>query len=181
MEAATEKIKVSPQLNKTGADPTIKNNQMIVFKLGEEEYGLLIDQIKEVVITPHITRVPLTAGYIKGVANVRGNILAIVDLEERFGLSPKSGAVDNDSEKPNYTLVVESEDLKMGILVKEVPNTLAISQSQIDQSPNILNNQASDKNYIKGIVTIQNRLVILIDIYKVVNREEVSNTLSVIK
>ena len=111
-----------------------KNMQLIVFKVGTEEYGLTIDQIKEVVITPGITKVPLTASYIKGVANVRGNVLALIDLEQRFGFT----ITESESEKPKYTLVVESEDFKMGILVKEVPNTLSVSQSDIDQSPNVI-------------------------------------------
>jgi purine-binding chemotaxis protein CheW len=54
---------------------------------GGEEYALVIDQIKEVVITPKVSRIPLTPKYIKGVANVRGDILAIIDLEECFGLA----------------------------------------------------------------------------------------------
>jgi len=150
---------------------TFKNLQVIVFKLGTEEYGLTIDQIKEVVITPNITKVPLAAFYVKGVANVRGNILAVIDLEERFGLH--SNQATDSNEKHNYTLVVESDDLKMGILVKEVPNTLSISEKNIDESPNIIQDQNADKNYIKGIIKLQNRLIILIDIFKVIAKEEV--------
>lgn len=148
-----------------------KNFQIIVFKLGTEEYGLTIDQIKEVVITPNITKVPLAAFFVKGVANVRGNILAVIDLEERFGLKTTQNADQED--RHNYTLVVESDDIKMGILVKEVPNTLTISEKNIDESPNILQEQSVEKNYIKGIVKLQNRLIILIDIFRVIAKEEV--------
>lgn len=157
---------------KEGNGSEFKTTQIIVFKLGEEEYGLQIDQIKEVVLTPNITRIPLTSKHIKGVANVRGNILAIIDLEERFGL--KSENDNSNITKPNFTLVVESEDFKMGILVREVPNTLAISEKDIDLSPNIIQETSQDKNYIKGIVKKQNRLIILIDVYKIINKEEVS-------
>ena len=150
-----------------------KNMQLIVFKVGTEEYGLTIDQIKEVVITPAITKVPLTASYIKGVANVRGNVLALIDLEQRFGFNTSEG----ESEKPKYTLVVESEDFKMGILVKEVPNTLSVSQSDIDQSPNVIHDGNLDKNYIKGIVKLGSRLIILVDIYKIILKEEVSSAI----
>jgi len=59
--------------------------QIVVFKLGQEEYGLHIDQIKEVVITPKITRMPQTPAFVKGVANIRGNVIAMLDLEEKFG------------------------------------------------------------------------------------------------
>ena len=61
--------------------------QIVVFRLGQEEYGLPIEQIKEVVITPNITRMPQTPAFVKGVANIRGNVIAILDLEEKFGLA----------------------------------------------------------------------------------------------
>src|SRR5689334_1810188 len=95
--------------------------QIVVFKLGNEEYGLHIDQIKEVVITPNITRMPQTPSYVKGVANVRGNVIAIFDLEDRFSLTNTIQARGS-----KYTLVVESEDIKMGLLVSEVPNTVSV-------------------------------------------------------
>ncbi len=150
-----------------------KKNQLIVFKLGSEEYALMIDQIKEVVITPAITKVPLTSKFIKGVANIRGSVLTIIDLEERLGLYHSNELQIDD--KINYTLVVENEDLKLGILVKELPNTLSISEADIDQSPNIIHDHQVDKNYIKGIVKYQKRLIILIDIYKIITKEDVSN------
>ena len=61
----------------------IEKVQIIVFKLGDSEYALEIGQIKEVVPTPPISKVPLTPPYIRGIANVRGNILAIIDLEKK--------------------------------------------------------------------------------------------------
>jgi purine-binding chemotaxis protein CheW len=149
--------------------------QLIVFKQGNEEYGLHIDQIKEVVLTPNVTKMPQTSSYIKGVANIRGNIIAIVDLEEKFGIQ-KLEAVELNSTN-NYTLVVESEDFKIGLLVKEVPNTLTISESNIDETVNIVHNSSVEQNYIKGIVKLEERLIILIDIFKVMSEHEVTNTI----
>ncbi|MDX2189147.1 MAG: chemotaxis protein CheW [Bacteroidota bacterium] len=150
-----------------------KNMQIIVFKLGTEEYGLPIDQIKEVVITPNITKVPLSAPHIKGVANIRGNILAIVDLEQKFDLEEKEQQSSSDYTQ-NYTLVIESDELKVGVLVKDVPNTLAIAQNDIDTSPGIISDSNSDKNYINGIVKLNNKLIILIDIFKIFSKDEVT-------
>ena len=148
--------------------------QLIVFKQGNEEYGLTIDQIKEVVITPNITRMPQTPAYIKGVANIRGNIIAIIDLEEKFGISGKS--VEN-VKSGNYTLVVESDEIKIGILVKEVPNTLTVSTADIDETVNVIQDDTQDSNYIKGIVKVNNRLIILIDIFQVMSKIEISQAL----
>lgn len=140
--------------------------QIVVFKLGNEEYGLHIDQIKEVVITPNITRMPQTPSYIKGVANIRGNVIAIFDLEERFNLAR---TIQNNGSK--YTLVVESDEVKMGLLVTEVPNTVTVNASDLDESIGIINDAHAENNYIKGIIKTGKRLIILIDIFKVIDQE----------
>lgn len=140
--------------------------QIVVFKLGNEEYGLHIDQIKEVVITPNITRMPQTPSYVKGVANVRGNVIAIFDLEDRFSLTNTIQARGS-----KYTLVVESEDIKMGLLVSDVPNTISVNSADLDESVGIINDSNTENNYIKGVIKTGERLIILIDIFKVVDIE----------
>lgn len=140
--------------------------QIVVFRLGNEEYGLHIDQIKEVVITPKITRMPQTPSYVRGVANIRGNVIAIFDLEERFNL-----VKTNAEQHRKYTLVVESDDIKMGLLVTEVPNTISVNEADLDESVGIINDSSTETNYIKGIIKSGERLIILIDIFKVVDQE----------
>ena len=140
--------------------------QIVVFKLGNEEYGLHIDQIKEVVITPNITRMPQTPSYVKGVANIRGNVIAIFDLEDRFGLTNTTQVRGS-----KFTLVVESEDIKMGLLVSEVPNTVSVNSADLDESVGIINDSNTENNYIKGVIKTGQRLIILIDIFKVVDVE----------
>lgn len=152
-------------VHQDGHSPTL---QIVVFKLGEEEYGLHIDQIKEVVITPAITRMPQTPPYVKGVANIRGNVIAILDLEEKFHLCQPG---DVQVSRNNFTLVIDSEDYKMGILVREVPNTLSISSSHIDNSV-LVGDLQSDQSYITGIVKLEKRLIIMIDVFKVITEQE---------
>jgi purine-binding chemotaxis protein CheW len=142
--------------------------QIVVFKLGQEEYGLPIDQIKEVVITPTVTRMPQTPLYVKGVANIRGNVIAIIDLEEKFGLKHN---VDSVSSGNNFTLVIESEEYKMGVLVREVPNTLSISSSTVEDSI-FTGDHQQEHSYITGIVKLDKRLIIMIDIFKVISDKE---------
>lgn len=145
-----------------------RTQQIVVFKLGQEEYGLHIDQIKEVVITPTITRMPQTPPYVKGVANIRGNVIAILDLEEKFGLQRNTESAKTGN---NFTLVIESEEYKMGILVREVPNTLSISSSSVEDSIFTGDNQ-QEQSYITGIVKLDKRLIIMIDIFKVITEQE---------
>jgi purine-binding chemotaxis protein CheW len=151
---------------KDGAVGSGRTLQIVAFKLGNEEYGLHIDQIKEVVITPAITRMPQTPSYVKGVANIRGNVIAIFDLEDRFNLTR---TIETRGSK--YTLVVESEDVKMGLLVSDVPNTVSVNTADLDESVGIINDASAETNYIKGIIKTGERLIILIDIFKVIDQE----------
>ena len=145
-----------------------QSRQIVVFKLGTEEYALTIDQIKEVVITPTITRMPQTPPFVRGVANIRGNVIAILDLELKFGME-----VDHSGHKGNlYTLVIESEEYKMGILVREVPNTLTVAESNLEESVFTGDHQSGDQSYITGIVKLDKRLIIMIDIFKIINEQE---------
>ncbi|MFD0998651.1 chemotaxis protein CheW [Ohtaekwangia kribbensis] len=141
--------------------------QIVVFRLGDEEYALNIDQIKEVVITPSITRVPQKPSFIKGVANIRGNIIAMLDLEEKFGLRK---TIDEHAGN-NFTLVIDSAEYKMGVLVKEVPNTLSIAESSIEEIT-LAGDSGIEQSYIKGIVKLEKRLIIMIDIFKVLSQYE---------
>lgn len=166
MTETTEKKKAG-----SSEEVSYATEQVIVFKQAGEEYGLLIDQIKEVVITPNITRMPQTPSYVKGVANIRGNIIAIIDLEEKFDLKEAGDTLQNKKDQ-GYTLVVESEEYKVGILVNEVPNTLTVSSKDIEDAINVANTSDSEQDYIKGIVKLEGRLIILIDIFKVLNERD---------
>ena len=168
LEKKLEEVKAQSRI------PEVKTQgdkmQIIVFKIGQEEYGLHIDQIKEVVLTPNVTPVPEVESYMKGVANVRGNIISIIDLELRFGVGKSS-----NENLGKYTLVVASDEYKMGILVKEVPNTLNISASEIEEAQNIIGEGASSGQYINGIIKLKDRLIVLIDIFKVLENSESIN------
>ena len=155
-----------PTLNNASSATTNRSLQIVVFKLGHEQYGIHIDHIKEVVITPNITRMPQTQSFVKGVANIRGNVIAIFDLEERFNLERTTSQSGN-----KYTLVVESEDVKIGLLVNEVPNTVTVNAFDLDESVGIINDANTDANYIKGIIKHGDQLIILVDIFKVIDHE----------
>jgi purine-binding chemotaxis protein CheW len=174
MEYSIEEIKNDVSLELQSLEK-VEKIQLIIFKLGDEEYGLSIDQIKEVVLTPNIAKVPQVPSYIKGVANIRGNIIAILDLEEKFGM--KKSKIDQDinknSNSANYTLVVESDKYKVGVLVKEVPNTLSVSLKDIENYTHFASN-SSDENYIKGVAKFGKRIIIMIDMIKLTESESLS-------
>ncbi|MDH5474383.1 MAG: chemotaxis protein CheW [Cyclobacteriaceae bacterium] len=184
MELETQN-EVQKKSEKNVGDVADEKILLIVFKLGASEYALSIDQIKEVVLTPRISEIPQTPAYIKGVANIRGTVISIIDLEARFGLKPKKKVdedetdennVDLDTEKSNYTLVVESEEFKIGVLVKEVPNTYSIKRSEIDSSSDIIRHSSLDENAIKGIVKIDERMIILINVLSMMETGGIQTT-----
>jgi purine-binding chemotaxis protein CheW len=108
---------------------------------------------------------PQTPDYVKGIANIRGNVISIMDFEEKFGLKNTEKSVSMTKEQSiSYTLVIESDSFNVGILVNEVPKTLSVSASKIDDSFNIMQHSTLDESVIKGIVKVKNRMIILIDV-----------------
>lgn len=145
---------------------------LIVFKLGTEEYGIKIDQVKEVTVTPNVTRMPRTPDFIKGVANIRGDIIAIMDLEERFGIRP--APLPNDlNPSITYTLVIEAKEYSIGVIVREVPQSLNMPMTKIDKAPSFLQDINIHENYIEGIAKVNNRLIIVLDMYKILTQDEI--------
>lgn len=145
---------------------------LIVFKLGEEYYAIKIEQVKEVTITPSITRMPRTPDFVQGVANIRGDIIAIVDLEKRFQIRP---APVTEELNPNltYTLVLEAKEYSLGVVVKEVPQSLNLAMSRIDKAPSFLQDTSIKDNYIEGIAKVDNRLIIVLDMHKILSSDEI--------
>jgi purine-binding chemotaxis protein CheW len=162
-------------LEKEVSEQTEKNTdvgqkkQLIIFKLGSEEYALNIDQIKEVVLTPGIAKIPQTPSYVKGVANIRGTIIAIIDLNDKFKIGDENDTIGK------FTLVVESEEFKVGILVKEVPNTLTVGEKEIETNLSILQYSDLDEECITGIVKKGDRMIIIVDMVKMMNLEDFNN------
>ncbi|TGE04054.1 chemotaxis protein CheW [Hymenobacter fodinae] len=143
--------------------------QLIVFRLGEEEYGIRIEQVKEVTITPEIARMPKTPSFVKGIANLRGDIITIIDLEERFQLRPAGEELVGIS----YTLAIEAKDYTIGIMVREVPQPLSIPVSIIEKAPEFIQDINIHDKYIEGIAKINGRIVVVLDMLKLLTPAEI--------
>ncbi|WP_114779384.1 chemotaxis protein CheW [Botryobacter ruber] len=174
-ETATEQPKETVATQKEAAPKTNGASEqtihLVVFKLGTEEYAIKIEQVKEVTVTPSITQMPRTPSFIKGVANIRGDIIAIMDLEERFRLRPAVN--DGDVLGNTYTLVIEAKDYSIGVVVKEVPQSLNLPVSKIDKAPSFLQDINIHENYIEGIAKIGERLIIVLDMFKILTVDEI--------
>lgn len=143
--------------------------QLIVFRLGEEEYGLHIEQVKEVTLTPDVARMPKTPPFVKGIANLRGDIIAIIDLEERFQLRPAGEALPAST----YTLAIEAKDYTIGIVVREVPQPLSVPASIIEKAPEFIQDLNINDKYIEGIAKIDGRIIIVLDMLKLLTPAEI--------
>lgn len=147
---------------------------LIVFKLGSEEYGIRIEQVKEVTLTPEIARMPKTPPFIKGIANIRGDIIAVMDLEERFNIAPAITNSENaDKNRNSYTLVLEAKDYTIGLMVREVPQSLTLPVSRMEKTPSFIQDLNINDNYIEGIGKLGSRLIIVLDFHKILSFEEV--------
>lgn len=142
--------------------------QLVVFKLGEEEYGVEITQVQEIIRVMETTRVPKAPNYIKGVINLRGKVIPVLDLKKRFGLAECNM---NDQTR---IIVVEVEDYTVGMIVDCVSEVLRISGQSIEPTPPVFSNLSDE--YIRGVGKIENRLLILLDTDKILTISEMSDS-----
>lgn len=147
-------------------DPII---QLIVFRLGQEEYAIRIEQVKEVTLTPEIARMPKTPSFVKGIANLRGDIIAVVDLEERFQLREAT----EELAAHTYTMAIEAKDYTIGVVVREVPQPLSVPQSAIEQTPDFIQEANIHDKYIEGIARIGDRIIVVLDMLKLLTPAEI--------
>lgn len=143
------------------------SRMLVVFPVGQEEYAFEISQIKEVVPVPPISPVPQTKKYIRGVANVRGNVLAVIDLAKKFGL--KKGQT---ADATNYVIVINSEDVKVAVVSSQVPETHMIKESQINSTADVMRKSNNEQHFIKGVIKKDNRMIILIDILEMIKGDQ---------
>ncbi|MGD1843346.1 MAG: chemotaxis protein CheW [Thermonemataceae bacterium] len=140
--------------------------QLMVFTLGQEEYAVPITQLKEILRATQVTPVPLTAAFVKGVANIRGNIIPIIHLAQQFGLKEETTL-----DKEGFILVVETAKYQVGFWISNVPNSITITENLIDKAPNIWQEEHKEQHFIQGIVKTQNRMIILVDMLRFIESE----------
>lgn len=140
--------------------------ELIVFNLGDEEFAAEIEQVREIIRRGTITPIPDSPDFIKGVTNVRGEITVVIDLKERFFLTLKKEV------ESKHIVITEQEKNLYGLMVDEVSEVLRIPEKEIKSTPELVSR--IDRAYMSGVITLENRLVILIDLVKVLSEEELA-------
>ena len=141
--------------------------QLIVFDLGNEEYGANINQVREIIRTGMITPIPDSPDFIRGISNIRGEVPVIIDLKSRFFLPAVKREIED-----RHIIITEQDKNIFGLLVDEVTEVLRIPQSDIKSAPEIVTR--IDREYVNGVITLDNRLIILLDLAKVLSPEELA-------
>ncbi|HXQ25642.1 MAG TPA: chemotaxis protein CheW [Candidatus Acidoferrales bacterium] len=141
-----------------------KELQIVGFRIGRETFGLPISLVREIVRVPEITSVPNAPDYIEGVINLRGRIIPIVDLRKRFGEKTF------ELTKKNRIVVVELDTRAIGLLVNSASEVLRIPPSEIEEPHNVF--KEGELNYITGVGKLKGRLVILLDLTRILQRGE---------
>ncbi len=141
-----------------------KDLQVVGFRIGDETYGVRISSVREIVRVPEITPVPSAPDIIEGVINLRGKIVPVMDLRKRFGRS------DVQPDKKNRILVVELEGKLVGLIVNSASEVLKIAPSEIELPGNMFTD--GESGYVTGVGKLNGRLVILLDITKLLQRPE---------
>lgn len=141
---------------------TTKDLHLVGFRIGKETFGVPIHLVHEIVRLPEITAVPDAPDYIEGVINLRGKIISIVDLRKRFGertIEPS---------RKNRILVAEIDKKIVGLIVDAASEVMRLPESEIEAPPRLFEDDGD--NYITGVGKVNGRLVILIDLTKVLQK-----------
>lgn len=141
-----------------------KELHIVGFRVGRETFGVPIGLVHEIVRVPEITSVPDAPDYVEGVINLRGKIVSVVDLRKRFGETQIT------AHKKNRILVTEVEGKMVGLIVDSASEVLKIPEGEIDLPPSVFDE--GELHYVTGVGKLRGRLVILIDLSKILQKGE---------
>jgi purine-binding chemotaxis protein CheW len=131
--------------------------QLVTFRIGNEEFGIDIQKVREINRMIDITRVPNTPPHIEGVVNLRGKIIPIVSLRTKLGFG------EAEREKATRIMVVEIDGHVIGFIVDSVSEVLRIHDAKIEPMPSITG--GTEVNYIDGVINLSDRLLILLNLH----------------
>ncbi len=136
-----------------------KQMKMIVFQLNHEEYGISVDKVRSIEKIHVFTRVPGTEPFVKGVINLRGIVTPIIDLRTRFGMQQ---VPFSDSTR---IIVAALDQFEVGLIVDAANDVIDLAVDQIEPPPEVVG--AIETDYIEGVSKVDRRLIIILDLNKV--------------
>ena len=141
-------------------DTAVYTKQFVIFRLENEEYGIDILRVKEIKEMMSITRVPKAAYFVRGVINLRGEVIPVIDLRKKFSLQ------EGKENENTRIIIVSVDDITVGLIVDTSSEVINISSKQIEEAP--IEVGSVDQGYIYGIGKVGERIIILLDIVKII-------------
>ena len=138
--------------------------QLVVFELADEHYGLDITSVESIIKMQAITKMPHAPGFVEGITNLRGVVVPVMDLRRRFGLESKKTDLET------RIVVANMNSMQIGIIVDAVSQVLRIPEDAIEPPPPM--STSINSSFILGIAKLEDRLVILLDLEKVLSADE---------
>lgn len=148
-----------------------QKGKFLIFTLGSEDYGLDIKYVTEIIGIQKITEVPELPEYIRGIINLRGSIIPVMDVRLRFR---KSFREYNDR---TCIVIVETKDISVGLIVDAVSEVISIPDQDIAKPPDL--NKEQRNRYIKGIGKVRSEVKLLLDCNKLLSNDEIQNLESI--
>lgn len=148
----------------------VKNIQIVVFAIGKEFYGLPIDAVQEIVRVPEVTTVPDAPSFFEGVINLRGKIVPVVDLRARLRL-PRA-----ERTRSTRVLITGNEGRVIGLLVDAVSEVRKLPAGSVKEPPEMI--AAVGIEYITGVVKADERLIVFLDIAKILSVEDMKKVVT---
>ncbi len=145
-------------------DAAATEQQLVVFYLATESYGVDIGAVREIIRMQDITKVPRCPEFVEGIINLRGNVIPVVDLRKRFSL------MVSEQSKDNRIVVVDIMGRDIGVIVDAVTEVLRITGDSVAPPSSVIT--TADSAYLLGIAKLEARLIILLDLEKVLSEEE---------
>lgn len=131
--------------------------QLVTFRIGNEEYGIDIQKVREINRMIDITKIPNTPAHVEGVVNLRGKIIPIISLRTKLGFG------EAEPDKATRIMVVEIDGNVLGFIVDSVSEVLRIHGAKIEPTPSITG--STDAGYIEGVINLSDRLLILLNLH----------------
>ncbi len=138
--------------------------QLVSFNVGTEEFGIDILKVQEINRMVDITRVPRAPQFVEGIINLRGKVIPIIDIRKRFNMELA------EHDKNTRIVVVDIAGQIMGMVVDSVSEVLRIPASTIEPTPEVVS--SIDSDYIRGVAKLEDRLLIYLDLSKILSGEE---------
>ncbi len=156
-------------LNQAVQSTTLKTGKYLTFTLADEEYGIGILKVKEIIGMMAITSVPRTPDFVKGVINLRGKVIPVIDLRLKFGMA----SIPYTDRTCIIVVEIDSDDMtiQIGIVVDAVSEVLNIKEEEIENAPSFGTSLSTD--YILGMAKIDKGVKILLDIDRVLSAKEI--------